>query len=413
MEQCADGNRFVLALGPFGTQALDAVKQAAEMADERVHQAPVLAAAKQWLGTNTTPPQAVVLDITAPAAAASALRLRADHWNLALPIIGIADKVCDLTFEDAYSAGIDDVCPLDALALGRRFRHLAKVDPTKIPPTDREVVVADEDRSSRMLIGRVFRDAGYRVVFAPDAEHASAYAQGPAVVAVILSAAIETEAEAPLSHRAFRQGSKAAWIINTPPKQIPVALARYGEGNSPRIAVHDAYASPASLLFVVNDLLNKPATECRASERVLYGSSARFRHAGRDDDEVGYLFNISGEGLYVCTLAPPQRDEEMWIEFTPPRSDRRVHLEATAVWARRHGSGRSATVPCGFGARLTGGSTADLARYHRGYQTFLAERTALRESTCPPQRLLVDSMRPTVPCEPRPSPAVLEAAAQR
>src|SRR5690606_36855130 len=110
------------------------------------------------------------------------------------------------------------------------------------------------------------------------------------------------------------------------------------------------------------------------SERLLYGAVVRYRHAGGDDLDVGYLYNLSGGGLYVRTLAPPERDDEIWVEFVPPRSDRIVHLEGTAVWTRRFGSSASATVPCGFGVRITGGSERDLARYDNSYRTFLVER---------------------------------------
>ena len=76
-----------------------------------------------------------------------------------------------------------------------------------------------------------------------------------------------------------------------------------------------------------------------------------------------------------------------------------MHLEATAVWARRFGTGRNATVPCGFGVTITGGSHADVTRYAQGYETFLAERVALRGATRLPYQLPADD-RPTVRCGP-------------
>lgn len=93
-------------------------------------------------------------------------------------------------------------------------------------------------------------------------------------------------------------------------------------------------------------------------------------------------------GLYVRTLAPPARGEELWLEFVPPRSDRSVHIEGAAVWTRAFGGGVAATVPCGFGVQISGGSERDLARYARSYRTFRAEREGrTRRGAVNPERL--------------------------
>ena len=115
------------------------------------------------------------------------------------------------------------------------------------------------------------------------------------------------------------------------------------------------------------------ARELRASSRVLYGTTVLFRVAGGEDDEIGYTFNISAGGAYVRTLAPPPRSSDVWLELRPPRSHRRVRLEARVVWTRAFGPNDSATVPPGFGVQLTGGSTADLEWYVRKYRELAAE----------------------------------------
>ena len=141
--------------------------------------------------------------------------------------------------------------------------------------------------------------------------------------------------------------------------------------------MHDAFQSPATLLFVANELMNSPAVNHRESARVLYGATVQFRQAGRSERDVGYLYNISAGGVYVRTLAPPTNWDELWVEFTPPRSERAVHLEGTAVWTRPYGPGGNASVPSGFGLQISGGSQADTLRYRRCYSTYLAERTAV------------------------------------
>ncbi len=379
-----------------------AVEEAAAMASETVVHEREIAEVGRWMDEVDGRPSAVVVDMDGSAPSVSSLALRAEHSTLALPIVGVTMSVDDLVFEDAYAAGIDDVCASEGLVLGRRFRRLAGVEPGHVEHCGKQVVIADKNRDTRMLIGRVFRDAGYGVVFAADGEHARDRARDSGVAVVVVSSEIDLEDGSTMSRHAAQEGIEAVWLINTPPKEIPSVRSRLGLASSTKVAVHDAYASPASLLFLANELLNRPLSECRGSERLLYGASVRFRHAGRDDQDVGYLFNVSADGLYVCTLAPPDSGDELWLEFTPPRCDRRVHLEATAVWARRFGPGHGATVPCGFGAKIEGGSRADLARYSQGYATFLGERAALHDGTGSPRqrpdRELPKAERPTVRC---------------
>jgi PilZ domain len=164
--------------------------------------------------------------------------------------------------------------------------------------------------------------------------------------------------------------------VTTPPKEVGLQRVALAVPDEARVAIHDAYSCPETLLFLANELVNQPAVEARSSERLLYGAAVRFRTAGRDNTDIGYLFNISGGGVYVRTLAAPAQHAELWLEFTPPRCDRLVHLEGTAVWARGFGPGSGATVPAGFGLQITGASDADRIRYLQSYETFRDERQA-------------------------------------
>ena len=323
-------------------------------------------------------PLAAIIASEGPGARELAIDMRARCSSLVIPLISLVREATDLAYEEAFATGMDDVCQFDARRLAYRFRHLAEVGPVEATSCEKSVVIADDDRLMRLLIGRVFRDAGYSVQFASDPDDALARAIDPSVSVVVCSEAIDTDRhDEPLSLRAPRHGSQAAWIINTPPKKMASVRGRLGLSLATKIAVHDAFASPATLLFVANELMNRPAVDGRKSERLLYGAKVRFRNAGRDNSDVGYLYNISGGGVYVRTLAPPQRWAELWIELIPPRCDRMVHLEGTAVWCRRYGPGSHATVPCGFGMELTGGSAVDMDRYQLSYNTFLDERIAL------------------------------------
>ena len=302
-----------------------------------------------------------------------------------IPVIGLAPRLGDLVYEEAFSVGMDECCVADAESLGRVLRALSRLPALEVVRTEHRVLVAEPDRATRALIGRVFRTAGYEVSFAVDARDALAQAADSRVKVVVCSSALDEPGSGapPIFKRALAMGCIAAWILNTPPKGIPAAWARVADTTATSVTVHDAFSAPANLLFVANELLNRRLQDARKSERLLFGTTVRFRLAGRENDQHGYCYNLSAGGLYVRTLAPPARLDELWLELQPPRTDRRVHLEAKAVWVRPYGPGRGATVPAGFGVEITGVTPVDQERYQHGYQTFLTERSALRTSLAP------------------------------
>jgi hypothetical protein len=123
------------------------------------------------------------------------------------------------------------------------------------------------------------------------------------------------------------------------------------------------------VLFVANDLLHRRATDHRSSARLLYGTTVAFKGAGRAEEELGFSHNVSVNGIYVRTLAAPE-DDHVWLELTPPRSERRVRLIGKIAWRRVFGPGPNATVPPGFGVQIVDGARADLEAWRAGYDAF-------------------------------------------
>ena len=374
----------VTMLGHCDAGTLQLVERAAAMAGQEVVVSSTLDDAG-LLDLTDGLPSAIIVDLGNRRARQLAAEVRSRLALAAVPIIGLSAELTDLVFEEALAAGMDDCCPLEVGSLGRMLRA---VSVTRSPVSRRPhaVVIADPDRHVRMLTGRVFHNAGYEVIFAIDGGDALQRAQDERVQAVICAASLEAERgdEAPLSIRARRSGNQAVWVINTPPAEIPATLARVDDGDR-KLAVHDAYSAPDNLLFVTNELLGRPGQEARQSERVLFGTMVRFRAAGQREERIGYSYNISAGGLYVRTLTPPESPSSVWLELTPPRSDRLVHLEAGVVWSRRPGPTGQATVPSGFGVRITAATPSDERRYQEGYEAYLADRVALRMSARPPR----------------------------
>jgi Tfp pilus assembly protein PilZ len=117
---------------------------------------------------------------------------------------------------------------------------------------------------------------------------------------------------------------------------------------------------------------------------VLYGTAVAFRAAGREQDEIGFSYNVSAGGVYVRTLAPLDAGQELWLEMWPPRSERRVRLAGTVAWKRPFGPSEGATVPAGFGVKITEGLAGDLERWRGGYETFIETILGTRGAPPPP-----------------------------
>ena len=379
------GGSFLL-VGDVSEALTTIARRAAHASGDKLFREASVPEALAWIESNATRPTAIGLAMDGEGSARRAVALRESFALAGVPVIGLVRDLNDLSFEEAFASGIDEVCGYDEALLARRLRLLGEVDPTNVKRLDSTVVVAEPDREMRLLIGRVFRDAGYAVAFAADQDETLRQSLEPKTVAVIVSAAMALDGDDLLAVRARTEGCHVPWIVNSPPKEMPsfLRLSLKAAVSGANVTVHDAFSAPVALLFVTNELLNKPFQDGRRSVRLLYGTAVRFRLAGRSNEDVGYIYNISEGGMYVRTLAPPARWDELWIEFVPPRTDRLVHLDATCVWVRKFGPAGTASVPPGFGVELTGGSKADLGRYERSYASYQDERQASRESIMPP-----------------------------
>ncbi len=323
-----------------------------------------------WLESND--PVAIAIDMMSDGAEAACLGIRGIGRLAQVPIIGMAPELNDLVFPEMYGWGGDDVirasAPLDLIP---RLRALVSDQSLHPPPGKGSAVVVDSDRKRRALYARVLRNAGYEVRFAVEPKEAEETSLRESVKLVIADAEIGSEGGVEMVRRMREGGSEVAVVIASAPKKM--AAYRAASAGLSKVAITDGFAPPENLLFVANELSRSGAADGRASARLLYGTVVAFRQAGRDQDAFGCTYNISGGGLYVRSLAPLDRGEDVWIELIPPRSDRRVRLEGKVVWRRRFGPIELATVPPGFGVQITDGAKGDLARYEAGYRAFSAD----------------------------------------
>jgi CheY-like chemotaxis protein/Tfp pilus assembly protein PilZ len=362
--------RPLLVVGVSDPQVVDSYAVSAGEAGAEMVAVGSAEEAEAWLESHD--PVAIALDMTSEGAEATCLGIRGIGRLAYVPIIGLAPELNDLVFPEMYGWGGDDVAraavPVDLVP---RLRGLAG-DPSLHPPPGKGgAVVVDSDRRRRALYARVLRNAGYDVRFAVKPEEAQADSLAEGVKLIIADAEIGDDGGVEMARRIRAGGSEVPIVIASAPKKM--AAHRAEAAGMAKVAVTDGFAPPENLLFVANELGRSGATDGRASARLLYGTVLAFRTAGRDEDAFGCTYNISAGGLYVRTLAPLDKGEDVWIELIPPRSDRRVRLEGKVVWRRRFGPIESATVPPGFGVQITDGAKGDMARYEAGYRAFAVD----------------------------------------
>ena len=252
-----------------------------------------------------------------------------------------------------------------------RARVLQSTSTSMVAPQRRGVaIVASDDRKRRVTVGRLLHGAGYSIEFAGDAAEASAVAQKSAAKLVVIDSGAEAVSTLTQIKRARLSGLTASWVLVVPPRSF-AQLAPLVDP-LPYVALGDAFAPPENVLFVANELARGGGTEGRGSARLLFGATVHFRLAGREEDDIGFTYNVSQTGLYVRTLVAPPAKSTGWVELPPPRCDRRVRLEGVVQWRRPFGPNDQATVPTGFGFEITDGSRADRERYAEGYKALYA-----------------------------------------
>lgn len=377
-------SRHALVAGRPAPATLNTIIEAADRCSFDVHREATRAGASAWL--ERTSARVILVDAT-PEGVETSANLRCNADLAATPIVAVGRAPGDLLIHELFASGVDDVTDVATgartEALARRFRSIARAGAPQLPAPKGAAIVADVDERSRALIGRVLRNAGYRVSFAMDGQSLGVLSSDPSVSLVVASSVLDRDGEgdmAVLTSR--RRGARAPWILLAPPREATKWRdATVGLG----VTIHDAFAPPESVLFVANELARSVgnAADGRSARRALYSAAVRWRVAGTAEDDLAFTYNVSAGGAYVRTLCPPEVGAEVWLELRPPREARVVRLEAIVAWRRNLGPSEAAIVPPGFGARITGGSRGDLERYVRGCKTFIERAGDPAESDGP------------------------------
>ncbi len=322
---------------------------------------------------SNTRPLAIVLRMDAQGAAEACAQARSHARFGEVAILGAATQRNDLEFTELFLWGGDDIVAVASPhSVVKRLRALSaqstQAGAGAPPIRAQDALVAGADPAWRSVMGRALNNGGFGVRFEASADGLARECLTESVRVVVAADDLEAGGAMAALGKARAYGSKTPWILVVPPKGMAAAYANAATLGS--VSVADGYAPPENVLFIVNELLAPRNVDQRASPRLLYGTTVAFRQAGREEDEIGFSYNVSAGGVFVRTLAPPEFGQEVWLEMWPPRSERRVRLGGVVAWRRAFGRGAGATVPPGFGVKLTDGLGKDMERWREGCEVF-------------------------------------------
>ncbi len=368
--------RNLLALGRFGRQEREQLSLVAIESGHQLTLVDQVSAAAEYL--ENAVPHAILIDTRLPQSETFGLSVRAQSAHALTPVLGLVEEATDLAFADTFSWGGDDVVDLRSeRSLLSRLRRLPHEHAVPASAHRGVAVVADPDRDRRLVRARVLRNAGYQIQFAVSADELSQGVENSPTL-IVVDEELDGIAECMESLPGVQPD--VTFLVMAAPRHLGRLNARLSTRHNAVAA--DGFAPPENLIFLANELSRGGSSDKRSSKRLLYGTRVVFRGEGREEEDVGYSYNLSSAGLYVRTLALPD-DNRVWLELRPPRSDRLVRLEGEVVWRRPFGPSGFATVPPGFGVRIVDATQSNRAAWDAGYVAFAA---ALEASWSKPPR---------------------------
>ena len=285
-----------------------------------------------------------------------------------VPVIVVVPNVSEHAFHTALRVGADDaIVRHDGGGVTRRLAHLSHFDPGLRPEINQgRCIIASPGEARRKVLGRLARQAGFDVSFAFDALELETSGRDASLIVA------DADEPGVASLGWMRETRDVPTVLLADEAFVPGLRARV---QNFRCSVDASDAPPDHLLFMANELMRPDVANVRASQRVLHATICGFRKAGSLEPVFGLSYNLSREGLYVRTLDPPERNDDIWLEVRLPLQREAVHVRGKVVWATGPSKPGGVTPP-GFGLKIQAADSppGDLAAYHAAYEELIDSR---------------------------------------
>lgn len=275
--------------------------------------------------------------------------------------------------DDPYDPGLKEAlesCAIDYFLVSQPY-HLKRLamavmsrNPwSEAPTTSGRLMLAEANLERRIAIARVMRIAQFDVLFVDNAEDLSQRLKGEEACSIVLAAhSIATEE---VFTDCFKDSDirRLPWIVYSDSEM----LANTEAGKPEKLSRIGAEPNPDTLLFHVQDVLKKPLEEMRQSKRLPMYTPVRFSVDTLRDSVWAFTRDISLNGIFVRTVAPPPPETIVTVNFRAPTAEGTVQLGGRVAWRKEFGQTTDPMKPPGMGIQFMRVSAPDGAAVEAGY----------------------------------------------
>ncbi len=231
------------------------------------------------------------------------------------------------------------------------------------PATSGRLILAESDLERRIGIARALRIALFDVVFVDTLEDLGKRLRGDEHHSIVIANASLAGQGGFEKLHADSTVKRMPWIVYG---EIEV-LANTEAGHPDRLAPIGTGSNPDAILFHVQEILKKPLKDLRQSRRMPMFTPIRFQVDTLKDAIWAYTRDISLNGVFVRTVAPPPPETMLTVRFKAPTGEGIVQIGARVAWRKEHGSKGDPMKPAGMGIQFTRVSPPDGAAIEAGY----------------------------------------------
>jgi hypothetical protein len=312
------------------------------------------------------PPSLIVLPIGTIAQLDLHVMLGSDERFDGVAVLAAVDDPYDPRLRDTL-----ENCALDYFVTSQPY-HLKRLalavmskNPwSEAPTTSGKLLLAEANLERRIGIARAMRIAQFDVSFADTTEELVKRLSGDVGTTIVVANVAIASAD-----------TFATCFGNTELKRVPwivygdrVILANTTEGKPDRLEPIGQEPNPDSLLFHVQDILKKPLKDLRSSKRMPMFTPVRFQVDTLRDTMLAYTRDISLNGIFVRTIAPPPPETMLTVGFRAPTGEGTVQVGARVAWRKDFGQASDPMKPAGMGIQFTRVSAPDGAAIEAGYR---------------------------------------------
>ncbi len=285
------------------------------------------------------------------------------------------DKVAVLVaVDDPYEPGLRGTlenCALDYFLTSQPY-HLKRLalavmsrNPwSEAPTTSGRLLLAEADLERRIGLARAMRIAQFDVAFADTTEDLVKRLSGEESHSIVV--ANQSIASEETFQDCFKNPDlrRVPWIVYGD-REIK---ANTEQGKPDALATVGTDPNPDTVLFHVQDILKKPLKDLRQSRRMPMFTPVRYQVDTLRDAVWSFTRDISLNGIFIRTIAPPPPETMVTVSFRAPTGEGTVQLGARVAWRKDFGSSTDPMKPAGMGIQFTRLSAPDGAAIEAGYR---------------------------------------------